>query len=42
MVIGDNNRIVKLINVDLWVLAFLDVLNIVRGSGGVCNQLNCK
>lgn len=39
---GNNNRIFKLVNLDLNVLANLNLANSIIGSSSVCNSINCK
>lgn len=38
---GDNNRVVKLVNVDADILASLNLANTIRGSSSKCNSI-CK
>lgn len=40
IIVGNNNKVTRLINLDITALLFLDVLNIIQGSGGVCNVLD--
>ncbi|XP_064538929.1 uncharacterized transmembrane protein DDB_G0289901 [Drosophila montana] len=39
IVMGDDNNIVKLVNLDASVLARLDLANSIRGSSGACNGI---
>lgn len=40
IIVGNNNKVTRLINLDITALLFLDVLNILQGSGGVCNIID--
>nr|XP_032295922.1 mucin-19 isoform X6 [Drosophila virilis] len=42
IVMGDDNNIVKLVNLDASVLARLDLANAIRGSSGACNGIGNK
>lgn len=42
IVMGDGNKIVKLVNLDASVLARLDLANAIRGSSGACNGIGNK